>query len=378
MCNMSNLARLSNAKSRSICGENRSGAKSGGAREFPPVDENGNPTGCARDLGQGWKVHPCDDIKIGETFVLADIEGSGCIQHIWMTPTGDYRTTILRIYYDGSDIPAVECPIGDFFASAFTSYSTYANISSQAVCVNPGNAFNCYWPMPFKKRILITLENVSELEIKGIFYQIDYALNDVPEDTAYFHAQFRRVNPLKKGDVYTIADNIKGKGHYVGTYLAWQINNNGWWGEGEIKFYMDGDCDPALSDGKEVAGSTGFPTICGTGTEDYFCGSYNFENKATKEYQEYTNAYAGVPHIMRPNSGNMYDANLRFSMYRWHITDPIRFEKDLKVTIQAMGWQRGGRYLPLQDDIASVAFWYQIGQTEPFPELPCADDLMIN
>jgi hypothetical protein len=321
-------------------------------------------------------VHPCDEIAMGETFVLADIEGPGCIQHIWMTPTGDYRTTILRIYYDGSDVPAVECPVGDFFASAFTSFDTYAHINSLAVCVNPGNAFNCYWPMPFRKRMLITLENISELEEKRVFYQIDYALNDIPEDAAYFHAQFRRVNPVKKGDVYTIVDGIKGKGHYVGTYLAWQLNNNGWWGEGEIKFYMDGDCDPALSDGKEVAGSTGFPTICGTGTEDYFCGSYNFENKATKQYQEYTTAYAGVPHVVRPDG--MYDANTRFSMYRWHITDPIRFEEDLKVTIQALGWQRGGRYLPLQDDIASVAFWYQEGETAAFPKLLSPDELMIN
>ena len=376
MCNMSSLARLSNAKTRSICGENRSGSKSGGGRDFPPVGEDGKPTGAAKDLGQGWKVHPCDKIEIGETFVLADIEGPGCVQHIWMTPTGDYRTTILRIYYDGSDVPSVECPVGDFFASAFTSFNTYAHINSLAICVNPGNAFNCYWPMPFKKRILMTLENISELEAKNVFYQIDYALNDVPEDAAYFHAQFRRVNPVKKGDVYTIVDGIKGKGHYVGTYLAWQLNNNGWWGEGEIKFYMDGDCAPALSDGKEVAGSTGFPTVCGTGTEDYFCGSYNFENKATKQYQEYTTAYAGVPHIVRPDG--VYDANTRFSMYRWHITDPIRFEEDLKITIQVLGWQRGGRYLPLQDDIASVAFWYQEGETAPFPQLLSPDEMMIN
>jgi hypothetical protein len=376
MCDMSSLARLSNAKTRSICSENRNGAKSGGGRELPPIGEDGKPTGCARDLGQGWKVHPSDKIAIGETFVLADIEGSGCIQHIWMTPTGDYRTTILRIYYDGSDIPSVECPVGDFFASAFTNFHTYAHINSLAVCVNPGNAFNCYWPMPFKKRILMTLENISEFDEKGVYYQIDYALNDVPADAAYFHAQFRRVNPLKKGDVYTIVDGIKGKGHYVGTYLAWQLNNNAWWGEGSIKFYMDGDCNPELSDGKEIAGSTGFPTICGTGTEDYFCGSYNFENKATKQYQEYTTAYAGVPHVVRPDG--VYEANTRFSMYRWHITDPIRFEEDLKVTIQALGWQQGHRYLPLQDDIASVAFWYQEGETAPFPELPCPDELMIN
>ncbi len=375
MCDLSSMALMSDAKTRSICGENRTGEKSGGAHAMPPVDENGKPVGPARALGQGWKVHPCDGVKPGETFLMADIEGPGCIQHIWMTPTGDNRTTIMRIYYDGAENPSVECPIGDFFASAFTSFKVFAPIKSIPVCVNPGNAFNCYWPMPFRKRIKITLENVSASETKTIFYQIDYALNNVPDNAAYFHAQFRRVNPLKARDVYTILDGVKGKGHYVGTYMAWQLNNNGWWGEGEIKFYMDGDTDPKLSGGKEIAGSTGFPTICGTGTEDYFCGSYNFENKATGQYQEFTGPYTGVPHIVRPDG--VYQANQRFSMYRWHVTDPIRFEKDLKVTIQALGWRKDGRYLPLQDDIASVAFWYQEGPATKFPELPPADYLEI-
>lgn len=375
MCDLSSMALMSDAKTRSICGENRTGEKSGGAHAMPPVGENGKPVGAARDLGQGWKVHPCDRVNPGETFIMADIEGPGCIQHIWMTPTGDNRTTIMRIYHDGAENPSVECPIGDFFASAFTSFKVFAPIKSIPVCVNPGNAFNCYWPMPFRKRIKITLENVSASETKTIFYQIDYALNNVPDNAAYFHAQFRRVNPLKAGDVYTILDSVKSKGHYVGTYMAWQLNNNGWWGEGEIKFYMDGDTDPKLSDGKEIAGSTGFPTICGTGTEDYFCGSYNFENKATGQYQEFTGPYTGVPHIVRPDG--VYQANQRFSMYRWHVTDPIRFEKDLKVTIQALGWRKDGRYLPLQDDIASVAFWYQEGPATKFPELPPADYLEI-
>lgn len=375
MCDLSSMALMSDAKTRSICGENRTGEKSGGAHAMPPVGENGKPVGAACDLGQGWKVHPCDRVNPGETFIMADIEGPGCIQHIWMTPTGDNRTTIMRIYHDGAENPSVECPIGDFFASAFTSFKVFAPIKSIPVCVNPGNAFNCYWPMPFRKRIKITLENVSASETKTIFYQIDYALNNVPDNAAYFHAQFRRVNPLKAGDVYTILDSVKSKGHYVGTYMAWQLNNNGWWGEGEIKFYMDGDTDPKLSDGKEIAGSTGFPTICGTGTEDYFCGSYNFENKATGQYQEFTGPYTGVPHIVRPDG--VYQANQRFSMYRWHVTDPIRFEKDLKVTIQALGWRKDGRYLPLQDDIASVAFWYQEGPATKFPELPPADYLEI-
>ena len=374
-CNLSNLSLLSDAKTRSICGENRSGAKSGGARDFPAVDENGKPKGAARDLGQGWKVHPCDGIKPGETFVMADIEGPGAIQHIWMTPTGDNRTTIMRVFYDGAENPSIECPIGDFFASAYTNYNIFAPINSLAICVNPGNAFNSYWSMPFKKRIRITLENVNATEAKTIFYQIDYALGAVPDNCAYLHAQFRRSNPLKYGDVYTILDGVKGKGHYCGTYMAWQVNNDGWWGEGEIKFYIDGDCDPKLSDGKKIAGSTGFPTICGTGTEDYFCGSYNFENKATKRYQEFSGPYVGVPHIMRPDG--TYQANTRFSMYRWHIADPIRFDEDLKVTIQALGWMRDGRYLPLRDDIASVSFWYQTEPHKTFPKLPTKDELEL-
>ena len=194
-----------------------------------------------------------------------------------------------------------------------------------------------------------------------LFYQVDYTLTEVPDDAAYFHAQFRRVNPLPYKGVYTILDGVKGKGQYVGTYMCWGVNNKGWWGEGEIKFYMDGD--------KE------FPTICGTGTEDYFCGSYNFENPKTHEYQEFTTPYAGMPQVIRPDG--VYDSQTRFGLYRWHIADPIRFEEELKVTIQALGWRSGGRYLPLQDDISSVAYWYQTLPGEPLNPLPDKDTLEI-
>ncbi|NQU40009.1 MAG: DUF2961 domain-containing protein [Lentisphaerae bacterium] len=374
-CNLSTMALLSDVESRSICGENRTGARAGGAREVPPVDEAGKPIGPARELGQGWKVHPSDPIEPGKTLVLADIEGPGCIQQIWMTPTGVHRTTILRIYYDDQAHPSVECPVGDFFASAYVQSAGFAQLSSLAVCVNPGSAFNCYWPMPFRKRIRITAENISSTKAAGIYYQINYALGPVPENAAYFHAQFRRVNPLPYGNVYTLLDGVAGQGHYAGTYMAWQVNNNGWWGEGEIKFYLDGDTNPELSGGKEIAGSTGFPTLCGTGTEDYFCGSYNFENKDTKQYQEFTTPYAGMPQVIRPDG--VYKSNTRFSLYRWHLTSPIRFKEDLKVTIQALSWREDGRYLPLQDDISSVAYWYQTLPTAPFPALPRADDLQI-
>ena len=233
-------------------------------------------------------------------------------------------------------------------------------INSAMVCVNPKNAFNCYWEMPFRKKFKMTLTNMDTEPI-CVYYQVDYTLTDVPEDCAYFCAQFRRVNPLPYKEVYTILDGISGQGHYVGTYMTWGSNNSGWWGEGEIKFYIDDDDE--------------FPTICGTGTEDYFCGSFNFENNSIQQYQNYSTAYAGLPQIIRPNG--LYASQQRFGMYRWHVPDPIRFKKQLKVTIQALGWRSGGRYLPLQDDISSVAFWYQTLPVAKFPELPGKDELEI-
>lgn len=293
-----------------------------------------NARHAARDLGQGWKVNPFIIINPKETFTLAEIDESGCIQHIWMTPTGNWRFSILRIYWDDEKEPSVECPVGDFFGMG---WGEYAHLNSLAVCVNPGSAFNSYWQMPFRKKCKITMENLADAPMR-LYYQIDYSLTEVPEDAAYFHAQFRRTNPVPYKDVYTIVDGIKGKGHYVGTYMAWQVNNNRWWGEGEIKFFMDGDKQ--------------FPTICGTGTEDYFCGSYNFDRGG--KYIEFSTPYAGLHQVIRPDG--TYRANQRFGMYRWHITDPIRFEKDLKVTIQDLGWRADRRYLAQRSDISSVAF----------------------
>lgn len=348
---LSNLYCLTNAKSRSVSPENFTGEKgrAGMAAE-------GTGSNCARDLGIGWKISPSISIKAGETRTLAEIEGPGAIQHIWMTPTGSWRKMILRFYWDGNENPSVECPVGDFFASAYQG--GFAQLNSLAVCVNPGSAFNCYWEMPFKKSCRVTYENISA-ENAVLYYQIDYTLTDVPDDIAYFHAQFRRQNPLPYKQVYTILDGVKGKGQYVGTYMAWGVNNTGWWGEGEIKFYLDGDGE--------------FPTICGTGTEDYFCGSYNFDTGG--KYQEFSTAYAGMPRVIRPDG--LYSSQQRFSLYRWHIADPIRFDEDLKVTIQALGWRSGGRYLPLQDDIASTAFWYQTLPAQKFPALPDPDYLEI-
>jgi hypothetical protein len=346
--NLGNLYRVSKAETRSISPENFTGekGKAGMATE-------GTGKGAARDLGQGWKVSPSVGIKAKSTFVLGEIKGPGCVQQIWMTPTGNWRHSILRIYWDDETEPSVECPVGDFFACG---WGQYCQINSLPVCVNPGSAFNCYWQMPFRKKAKLTLENMDE---KGmtVYYQINYTLTDVPKDAGYFHAQFRREAPLRQKGIYTILDGVEGQGQYVGTYLAWEVHSPGWWGEGEIKFYMDGD--------KE------FPTICGTGTEDYFCGSYDFDTTGPdgkRHYTPFSTPYTGLTQVLPPDKHE--EPGQRFGLYRWHIPDPVRFKKDLKVTIQALGWQQGGRYLQLEDDIASVGYWYQKEPHRQFPKLP--------
>ncbi|MGV8093186.1 MAG: glycoside hydrolase family 172 protein [Mangrovibacterium sp.] len=357
--NMGNLYRLSNAKTRSISPENFTGEKGKGGMAKPEDKDTPNTANAfhaARDLGQGWKVNPFIIIKPKQTFTLAEIDGPGAIQHIWMTPTGNWKFSIIRIYWDDEKEPSVECPVGSFFAMG---WNEYAPLSSLAVCVNPGSAFNCYWPMPFRKKCKITMENINDKDEMRLYYQIDYTLTDVPVDAAYFHAQYRRTNPNTTSD-YTIVDNIKGKGHFVGVYLAWGVNNNGWWGEGEIKFFIDGDSK--------------FPTICGTGTEDYFCGSYNFDRGG--QYKEFCTPYCGLHQVIRPDG--TYKAQQRFGLYRWHIMDPVRFEKDLKITIQDLGWRHGGRYLPQQSDISSVCYWYQTDPHAKFPQLPSWQELEVN
>ena len=357
--NMSNIFRLSDAKSRSISPENFSGEKGKGG-----MATDGTGAKASRDLGQGWKVSPSVRIKSKTTFTVAEITGPGSIQHIWMTPTGNWRHSIIRFYWDDETEPSVEVPVGDFFGMG---WGKYAALNSLAVSVNPGSAFNCYWPMPFRKKCKITMENISDSDMT-LYYQVDYLLTDVPSDAAYFHAQFRRVHNLPYKQDYVLIDNVKGKGHYVGTYMAYEVHENGWWGEGEIKFFMDGD--------------TQWPTIAGTGTEDYFCGSYDWDTRKKNaagvevvDYTEYTGPYVGLHQVIRGDGH--YQVMQRFGMYRWHINDPIRFEKDLKVTIQALGWRSDGRYLPLQDDIASVVFWYQTDPHTPFPKLPSRDELDV-
>src|SRR6478609_3321790 len=357
---LGNLYRMSNAKTRSISPENFNGEKGKGG-----MATEGTGKEAARDLGQKWKVSPSVRIKAKSTFTIAEIEGPGAIQHIWMTPTGNWRFSVIRFYWDDETTPSIEVPVGDFFGMG---WNQYASLNSLPITVNPGSAFNCYWTMPFRRKCRITMENIDNDDMI-LYYQVDYTLTEVPADAGYFHAQFRRTNPLPYKQDYVLVDSIKGKGQYVGTYIAWGVHNNGWWGEGEIKFFMDGD--------------THYPTICGTGTEDYFCGSYDFDthkkNEANVDISDYTpfsSPYTGLPQVIRGDGH--YDVTQRFGLYRWHITDPIRFEKNLKVTIQSLGWRHDGRYPPQQNDIASVVFWYQTEPHAPFPKLPEKNLLEVN
>lgn len=348
---MQDLAKLSHFESRQISAENMRGEKGKGG-----MSVDGPSASCAAGLGRGWKISPYITLKAGETDVIADIDGPGIIKHIWMAENSwKNRKLVIRMYWEGSDTPSVESPLGDFFAMA--EHEAQAKVSSLAVCVNPAKGYNCYWDMPFYQKCKITVENIHTEDV-SVWYQIDYVIGEIPEGYGYFHAQFRRTNPLPYKENYTILDNVSGNGHYVGTYMYWGSNNGGWWGEGEIKFFLDGD--------KE------FPTICGTGTEDYFGGAWCF---GVGGYETYSTPYAGMPMITKPDG--RYRSQQRFSLYRWHITDPIYFKKDIRVTIQALGWRDGGRYLPLQDDISSVAFWYQDSICKTFPPFPSADDLEI-
>jgi len=334
------LARLSSARTRSLSAENPTGEKGRGG-----AASEGTGAFAARDLGPGWKISPSIVIEPGQSATLADVDGPGVIQHIWCTVRPQHwRALILRISWDAAEHAAIEVPIGDFFCQGWCEFS---QVSSVPVAVNAHGGFNSYWPMPFRRKARITLDNIGG-DPAVLYYQITYALLDVPDDAGYLHAQWRRSNPVPSGAVHLILDGAKGPGHYVGTYLAWGANNSGWWGEGELKFYLDGDEE--------------YPTICGTGIEDYFGGAYGFDVPGSG-YVTYTTPFLGLNQVIRPDG--FHRSQARFGMYRWHLLDPIRFEADLKVTAQALGWRSRGRYLLLQDDIASTALWYQRAPEPP-------------
>jgi len=340
---LGSLPLLGRGRTRSISAENPTGEKGKGGMAIPNPNEP-KPVAAARaadNLGQGWKVRPFIRINAGETAVLMDVAGPGVIQHIWLVE-GLNRGLVIRFFWDGEETPSVEVPVPDFFA---VGHGRFALVNSPAVVVNPANALNCFWPMPFRTRARITLSNETGGDVELVAYQITYVETEVPADAGTFHAQYRGASVTEQNP-YIILDGVKGRGRYVGTFLAWTQMEKGWFGEGEIKFYLDGD--------------DRFPTICGTGTEDYFLGSYGFP-------KPFTTAYSGsvLPVSDRGEPPKFW------SLYRWHIQDPINFDEDLRVTIQALGWGSDGKYKKLADDIiSSVAYWYQAEPHAPFPKLP--------
>jgi len=339
---LGSLPLLGRGRTRSISAENPTGEKGKGGMAIPNPNEP-KPAASARaadNLGQGWKVRPFIRLNARQTAVLMDVDGPGIIQHIWIVE-GLNRGLIIRFFWDGEESPSVEVPVPDFFA---VGHGRFAQVNSLAVVVNPANALNCFWPMPFRKHARISLSNETDQDVELVAYQITYVETEVPAEAGTFHAQYRRASPAERNP-YVILDGVKGPGRYVGTFLAWTQLEKGWFGEGEIKFYLDGDDQ--------------FPTICGTGTEDYFLGSYGFR-------QPYTTLYSGT---VLPASESGEPPNL-WSLYRWHIQDPINFGQNLRVTIQDLGWGTDGKYKKLADDISSVAYWYQAEPHASFPQLP--------
>jgi hypothetical protein len=268
------------------------------------------------------------------------------------------------VYYDNQKHPSIECPLGDFFANGLDGL---ALIGSLPIAVNPKGGMNSYWPMPFRKRVRIEITNDGPKTISEFFYQISYALEEVPEDAAYLHASWRRSVTTRENPEHIILDGVRGRGHYVGTYLVWNQLSNDWWGEGEVKFFIDGDKPDA-------------PTICGTGTEDYFGGAWGFVMDHARDMspQTYSTPFLGYPQAVYAPSDRS-DRRKRpqvpaHALYRWHIPDPIRFQRDLRVSIQALGWWPTGKLQPLTDDIASVAYWYQSLPGMRLRPLPALDD----
>jgi len=297
----------------------------------------------------------------GETKILADLQGPGIIRHIWLTfnearpnwleATGSAAPDeiVLRMYWDGAEKPDVEAPIGDFFGAGF---GRRLELKSVPVQVEGGDGYNCYWPMPFHKRALITVTNESPAKnVRSFYYHIDYSEEEsLPEKAAYFCAQYRNEFPEKTGGDYLILD-AQGEGQYVGTVMSARSRSPLWFGEGDAKFYIDGDAKP---------------TIQGTGTEDYFLMAWGLN--------ETQFPYFGCTYM----STDFEDLGTEYCMYRWHIADPVRFSKSLRFEIEHKGWisadeTESGKiegHVDREDDMATVAFWYQVGHAKPFTTLP--------
>lgn len=353
----SSIPLLATGRTRSVSPENVNG-------------ESGSGGKAASVLGPSRKGAPCVTIGKGQTHRLVDVKGPGVMQHFWLTVPEKpaayrylLRDLVLRMYWDGEATPSVEVPLGDFFCNGF---GIRANVNSLPIVVNPSGGMNCYFPMPFRQSAVITIENQLDQDVGNVFYQFTYSLLDeLPKNAAYFHAQWRRTEVVDRGRDHVLVDGVKGAGHYVGTYLAFASLAGFWWGEGEMKFFIDDDEE--------------YPTICGTGTEDYFGGAWCFyEEKAGHQVEQtYSTPFLGYPLYSLTNSSIDSPSGFRFSdatvprhgMYRWHIMDPVRFQTRLKVAVQDIGHD-GFSLVERSDDISSVSYWYQAEPHAAFPQLP--------
>jgi len=301
------------------------------------------------------------NVAPGATKVVLDAEGPGAITHLWFTflgpekqgwaPQGsaNHQEIALRIYYDGSDRPGVEAPLGDFFANAFGRRS---EVISLPVVVEDADSYNCFWRMPFRRSARIELTNESEKNLSLLYYNIDWLkLDSLPDDTPYFYARYRQEYPAESGKDYVILDT-KGRGQYVGTVLSVRTRSPSWFGEGDEKIYIDGE---------ETA------SIWGTGTEDYFLSAWGLKTTSTP--------YFGTPYF---DQWGIIGGHT--SAYRWHISDPIVFPESIKTTIEHFGWistdenpeGKSDSWNERQDDYSSVAFWYQTGEPTLDPPMPHA------
>jgi len=308
-----------------------------------------NPTGTRNGGTKGKdceKLRPCIGIEPGETIELVDIDGPGMITHMWFTGYIGH-SFVIRIYWDNNEYPSVEAPYSAFFGCGYDENfrdidGKYPVLDSSMILVAPGRGYNSYFEMPFRKHCRITMENRGPHR-ETLFYMISGWLGEIPENSGYFHAAYRQEHPVQKGRSYVVLDGVEGKGIFAGISLSVGVNgHNTCWVEGEAKMYIDGE---------------DYPSMNYTGTEDYFCGSYGFGNDIQiKKYQTYSGQYVGLYAILG-DTNEMYNPQKRFMLYRWHVKDPVYFDKSFKMVMDNLGWT-GPRY----DDYTSVAYYYM---TEP-------------
>lgn len=348
---LDDLYKQSGVVTRMISAENPTGEKGKACLDEPNPDDP-RLFWSKNSLGKGYKVCPFITLEANSKIDIANVRGSGVIRQIFLTSDREkFSELVIRIYWDDEKEPSVECPLGMFFCMGHDRFPHL--VSSMPVTVAPHRGCNCYWRMPYKKGFRIEIENEGDTKTWILAYKVIFTEEEV-NDVAYFHATYRHTLTTPENPTHIILDDVNGEGLYVGTYLAWTELHERWWGEGEVKFYIDDD--------KE------YPSICDNGTEDYFGGAWNFGGygivKDSKEIV-FQSPYLGLSlaHVED-------DCPKHFSMHRFHIEDPIGFKKNIKVTVDTIGWKEDfSKYEHHDEDVKSVAFFYQKEPHKPYKTL---------